>query len=36
MTQVLQTQVCVAGGGPAGMVHALLLARAGINVTVLV
>ena len=35
MTQVLQTQVCVAGGGPAGMVHALLLARAGINVTVL-
>src|ERR1700749_274930 len=35
MTQVLQTQVCVAGGGPAGMVHALLLARAGINVAVL-
>src|ERR1700734_3497155 len=35
MTQVLQTQVCVAGGGPAGMVHALLLARSGINVTVL-
>ena len=35
MTQVLHTQVCVAGGGPAGMVHALLLARAGINVTVL-
>src|ERR1700738_4838278 len=35
MTQVLQTRVCVAGGGPAGMVHALLLARAGINVTVL-
>jgi 2-polyprenyl-6-methoxyphenol hydroxylase-like FAD-dependent oxidoreductase len=35
MTQVLQTQVCVAGGGPAGMVHALLLARAGVNVTVL-
>ena len=35
MTQVLQTQVCVAGGGPAGIVHALLLARAGINVTVL-
>src|ERR1700729_2802589 len=35
MTQVLQTQVCVAGGGPAGMVHALLLARSGINVAVL-
>ena len=35
MTQVLRTQVCVAGGGPAGMVHALLLARAGIQVAVL-
>src|ERR1700753_572594 len=35
MTQILQTQVCVAGGGPAGMVHALLLARAGIKVAVL-
>ena len=35
MTQVVRTQVCVAGGGPAGMVHALLLARAGVNVTVL-
>ena len=35
MTQVLQAQVCVAGGGPAGMVHALLLARAGIRVVVL-
>src|ERR1700742_3811589 len=35
MAQVLHTQVCVAGGGPAGMVNALLLARAGVNVTVL-
>jgi 2-polyprenyl-6-methoxyphenol hydroxylase-like FAD-dependent oxidoreductase len=35
MTQAMRTQVCVAGGGPAGMVHALLLARAGIDVTVL-
>jgi 2-polyprenyl-6-methoxyphenol hydroxylase-like FAD-dependent oxidoreductase len=35
MTQAMQTRVCVAGGGPAGMVHALLLARAGIRVVVL-
>ncbi|MEB4208275.1 FAD-dependent oxidoreductase [Mycobacterium sp. 94-17] len=35
MPQVMETQVCVAGGGPAGMVHALLLARAGIRVVVL-
>ena len=32
---MIQTEVCVAGGGPAGLVLALLLARQGIEVVVL-
>src|SRR5712691_5279627 len=31
----METQCCIAGGGPAGMMLGLLLARAGINVVVL-
>jgi len=31
----METGVCVVGGGPAGMVHGLLLARAGVPVVVL-
>ena len=31
----LQTQVCIAGGGPAGMMLGFLLARSGISVIVL-
>src|SRR5262245_51344156 len=31
----LETRCCVAGGGPAGMVYGLLLARAGVDVVVL-
>jgi 2-polyprenyl-6-methoxyphenol hydroxylase-like FAD-dependent oxidoreductase len=34
-TQQLDTTVCIAGGGPAGMMLGLLLARAGIDVVVL-
>jgi 2-polyprenyl-6-methoxyphenol hydroxylase-like FAD-dependent oxidoreductase len=33
--EVVETTVCVVGGGPAGLVLALLLARRGIDVTVL-
>ena len=35
MTEHLATRVCVAGGGPAGVMLGLLLARAGIDVVVL-
>jgi 2-polyprenyl-6-methoxyphenol hydroxylase-like FAD-dependent oxidoreductase len=35
MSQVLNTRCCVAGGGPAGMMLGLLLARAGVEVLVL-
>jgi 2-polyprenyl-6-methoxyphenol hydroxylase-like FAD-dependent oxidoreductase len=35
MTQSLATTCCIAGGGPAGMMLGLLLARAGIHVIVL-
>jgi len=35
MTETLNTRCCIAGGGPAGMMLGLLLARAGIDVTVL-
>ncbi len=35
MTERLTTRVCVAGGGPAGVMLGLLLARAGIDVVVL-
>ncbi len=33
--EVIRTQCCIAGGGPAGMVLGLLLARAGVEVVVL-
>lgn len=35
MSQVLNTRCCIAGGGPAGMMLGLLLARAGVQVLVL-
>lgn len=34
-TEVLETQCCIAGGGPAGLMLGLLLARAGVDVVVL-
>src|SRR5204863_8614163 len=33
--QLLETRCCIAGGGPAGMMLGLLLARAGVEVVVL-
>ncbi|MES2282286.1 MAG: FAD-dependent oxidoreductase [Pseudomonadota bacterium] len=35
MANVLHTRCCIAGGGPAGMMLGLLLARAGVDVVVL-
>src|SRR6266571_2775173 len=34
-TETLSTRCCIAGGGPAGMMLGLLLARAGIDIIVL-
>jgi 2-polyprenyl-6-methoxyphenol hydroxylase-like FAD-dependent oxidoreductase len=34
-TEVLETDCCIAGGGPAGMMLGLLLARAGVRVIIL-
>ena len=35
MSETIQTRCCIAGGGPAGMMLGLLLARAGVDVVVL-
>src|SRR5215467_803849 len=35
MTETIETQCCIAGGGPAGAVLGLLLARQGLDVVVL-
>ena len=35
MNNMVQTRCCIAGGGPAGMMLALLLARMGVDVFVL-
>ena len=34
-SEIVRTQCCIAGGGPAGMMLGFLLARAGVNVVVL-
>jgi ribulose 1,5-bisphosphate synthetase/thiazole synthase len=35
INQVMYTDVCIVGGGPAGMILGLLLASQGVHVTVL-
>ena len=35
MNQTFETQCCIAGGGPAGLMLGYLLARAGVDVVVL-
>ncbi len=35
MTETLESTCCIVGGGPAGMMLGYLLARAGVDVTVL-
>src|SRR5688572_17466980 len=35
MTTSIRTQLAIVGGGPAGMMHGLLMARAGVDVVVL-
>src|SRR5574339_1104447 len=35
MAEIMSVQCCIAGGGPAGMMLGLLLARAGVSVLVL-
>ena len=35
MDEAIRTRCCIAGGGPAGMILALLLARMGVDVVVL-
>lgn len=35
MDETIETQCCIVGGGPAGMMLGFLLARAGVDVQVL-
>ena len=35
MIKTIETQCCIAGGGPAGLMLGLLLARGGVDVVVL-